>query len=98
MEVLSTHEPEILHTAKRPAAYNRSHAAIESKKTMSAGLEPTTFGVFQREPKTNALPLRQDTLSDGDKKMLSNYNNIVDNDALMLPYPDLTSSYPSIPV
>jgi hypothetical protein len=28
---------------------------------MSAGLEPTTFGVFQREPKTNALPLRQDT-------------------------------------
>jgi hypothetical protein len=30
---------------------------------MSAGLEPTTFGEFQCEPKTNALPLRQDTLS-----------------------------------
>ena len=33
---------------------------------MSAGLEPTTFGEFQRKPKTNALPLRQDTLSDLD--------------------------------
>jgi hypothetical protein len=33
---------------------------------MSAGLEPTTFGVFQRGPKTNALPLRQDTLLKAD--------------------------------
>ena len=34
---------------------------IRNFVTMSAGLEPTTFGEFQNEPKTNALPLRQDT-------------------------------------
>ena len=33
---------------------------------MSAGLEPTTFGEFQRKPKTNALPLRQDTMFKSD--------------------------------
>ncbi len=41
---------------------------ILQKESMSAGLEPTTFGVFQQEPKTNALPLRQDTFQFTDDK------------------------------
>ena len=39
---------------------------FQKQKTMSAGLEPTTFGEFQREPKTNALPLRQGSYVDFD--------------------------------
>jgi hypothetical protein len=46
-------------------------------KTMSAGLEPTTFGVFQRRPKTNALPLRQDTLLEADLIQLSHDSEIL---------------------
>ena len=43
----------------------KKHAKVTKtkKETMSAGLEPTTFGEFQCKPKTNALPLRQDTCS-----------------------------------